>query len=73
MTEFVIGSLVALNVVQFVCWMNTTQTLVNKLMSRNFHDYVETKQLQPEAKTEVVTFDPEYDQLTELNRILPRA
>ncbi len=73
MNEFVIASLVGLNLVQFVFWMWQTQKLLNKLMSRNYHDYVETTQLKPDVKAEPVPYDPEYDSLTELNRLIPRA
>ncbi len=73
MDEFVIASLVGLNLVQFVFWMWQVQKLLNKLMSRNYYDYVETSQLKPDVKAGPEFVDPEHDALTELNRLIPRA
>ena len=52
----VILSLIGLNVFQHVYWSRQNQKLVDKLMSRNYHEYV---QAQPQPSALKMVAEPE--------------
>lgn len=71
----VILSLVALNIFQLVHWSRTTQRLIDKLMSKNYAEYVQSENLKaslPMPKlTDSLSREEENDLLREINGMLP--
>lgn len=68
MSDYILLALGALNVFQMVYWSRQVQKLVDKLMSRNYAEYVQVN--KPPLPTVKVTDDiavEERDVLNELN------
>ncbi len=68
--EYVIYALVILNIAQLVFWSRQVQKLVDKLMSRNYAEYVQVN--NPPLPTVIVEDDlvEETDVLNELNGMI---
>lgn len=70
----VIGVLALLNVFQLVYWSRLQSRLIDKLMSRNYAEYVQLSKPQPSQGLEVTLPDQseveEQDVLSTLNRML---
>lgn len=68
--HLLVGILSAANVFQFLFWSWQLQTLVNKLMSRNFQEYQLIKEGPPPPRPTPVDFEAVVEQeeiLSELN------
>lgn len=71
--EYIIWGLVGLNVFQMVYWSRQVQKLVDKLMSRNYHEYVQTTQpILPTVQVDDDSEIEESDILGELNGMVRR-
>jgi hypothetical protein len=72
MIDVIVYCLLGLNVVQFLFWGLVTKNLVDRLMSRNYADYVSAT--KPPPSQTVKLLDPEIieeqDVLNELNGIM---
>lgn len=68
--------LFTLNLIQFFFWSRKVSELIDKLMSRNYAEYVQTQSLKEPIPDKIVlpTIDEteEQDILNELNGMLPR-
>jgi hypothetical protein len=68
--------LFTLNLIQFLFWSRKTSELIDKLMCKNYAEYVQTKNLTESAPDKIVlpTIDETEEQeiLNELNGMLPR-
>ena len=74
MVEYLLIALVFSNILQFVFWSRQNTRLVDKIMSRNYADYVQSQAVsQPVVrKPEVEDLQIEdADILRELNRAIP--
>ena len=69
--DIAIYSLIGLNVVQFFFWSWNTNRLIDKLMSRNYADYVQSKLLTSQTTKQAGPSIPKLeddDVLAELNK-----
>lgn len=76
MIESLIGVVLVLgglNVYQFIFWSSQVNKLLNKLMSRNYAEYVSAEKYTP-PEPKKITLDPDLSEeteiLTELNGML---
>jgi hypothetical protein len=71
-----IALLFILNLIQFFFWSRKVSELIDKLMCRNYAEYVQTQSLKEPVPDKIVlpTIDEteEQDILNELNGMLPR-
>lgn len=71
--EYVIFVLLGLNVFQLVYWSRQVHKLVDKIMSRNYAEYVQTNRpTLPTVSKDDDSFVEESDVLNELNGVLGR-
>jgi hypothetical protein len=64
-------SLIALNLFQLIYWSRQTHKLIDKLMSRNYPEYVQTQNLAAPLPKQQVTMEHVVDQdLDTLNQTL---
>lgn len=76
----VIGSLIMMNILQFIYWSRDHDRLIDKLMSRNYAEYVTSKEYRqpppkaPATPLEISIQDQAGDEavLDELNRAMGR-
>lgn len=69
MIEYLVIGLAALNIFQYFFWTWQVHKLIDKIMSRNFAEYVQaTKPLEPDAPK--VQLPEDEDILKDLNRML---
>lgn len=68
--DYVLWGLLGLNIFQSVYWSRQVQKLVDKLMSRNYAEYVQvTKPILPTVRLDDASVD-EADVLDELNGMI---
>jgi hypothetical protein len=71
MVELVLCSLLLLNVFQLIYWSRQTHKLIDKIMSKNYADYVQTQTLTAPLPKQQATMEPvSDDELDTLNRTL---
>lgn len=71
MLETLVYVLTGLNIAQFAFWSYQNQKLVDKLMSRNYAEYVQASGFKPEPKQTIqIPPDNNEDVLKELNGML---
>ena len=74
MAELVIASLVGLNVFQLYYWSRVTHKLIDKLMSRNYAEYVSIEKSTDQSDKLPLRIETETDDesvLNELNGMIP--
>lgn len=70
MTELVIIVLGALLVSQHIFWILQTHRLINKVMSRNFPEYVQTKVLEKTATQDKTQIRVESEPVEDFGRLM---
>lgn len=68
MTEIIILSLLFVIIVfQQIFWARVTQKLVDKLMSRNYHEYVQAQQTSPAVRARAKDSPDDFEDLSALH------
>lgn len=67
----IISTLASLNVLQLLFWMRETHRLIDKIMCRNYGEYVQLQKSTPEIRPKMDEFHvDEKEVLEELNSLL---